>query len=90
MGLLDTLRSWFASESAEARDLGRTTRSRLEDELDRREAELAADPSEKLEMIQERAAETDAAFDAIRDRIEGRSGRADAVDELDREDPPPA
>lgn len=82
MGMLERLRSWLASESAEARDVGRRTRSRLEAALDRREAELAAGPSEKLEMLQNQAAENDAAIEAIRDRIEGRTARADAVDDL--------
>jgi phage shock protein A len=82
MGLLDTLRSWFASESAEARSLAGETRGRLEAELDRREAKLAASPEEKLDIIQGRIAEGETAFDALRDKIEGREARAEAVDEL--------
>lgn len=82
MGFLDSLRSWFASESAEAKKLGQSTQQRLETELDRREAELAASPSERIEMLQDEIADSDTTFDALRDKIEGRSERADATAEV--------
>jgi hypothetical protein len=82
MGFLDTLRSWFSREADEARDLGQRTRSRVEADLERREAELSATPGEKLDMIQRRIAEGDAGFDELRDRVEGRIHRADAQAEM--------
>lgn len=39
--------------------------------LDARERELHATPEEKMALEQERAVENDAAFDAVRRRIEG-------------------
>lgn len=40
--------------------------------LDRRERELEATPEERLAMEQERAAELDEDFEAVRRRIEGQ------------------
>lgn len=87
MGFLDRFRSWLATESAEARDLGRDTKHRLEADLEQREAELAASPSEKLDMLQQEIADSDSSFDQLRDRIEGRSAHASAVEELTDENP---
>ena len=90
MGFLDSLKAWFRSESEEAREIGRETKSRLEAELDRREAELGATPAEKLDMIQDRIAQDDP-FDELRDKIEGRGAGADAtaeVADLDRPEDP--
>lgn len=86
MGFLDSLRSWFSREADEARDLGQRTRTRLEADLDRREAELSATPAEKLDMIQRRIAEGETGFDELRDRVEGRIHRADAVTEVEAAD----
>ncbi len=82
MGFLDSLRNWFRAEAAEAKDVLDHTRARMETDLDRREAELAASPSEKLEMLQEEISAGDDGFEALRDKIEGRSAKADAVEEV--------
>ena len=82
MGFLDSLKTWFRSESADAKDLLGETRDRLASDLDRREAELHATPSERLEQLQEQIADGENSFDALRDKIEGREAKADAVDEL--------
>ena len=87
MGILDSLKAWFRAEAAEARDLGRETKGRLETELDRREAELAATPTERLEQLQSEIADGDATFGELQSKIEGRGLRADAdaeVSHLDR------
>ncbi|MEM7276178.1 MAG: hypothetical protein AAF547_24100 [Actinomycetota bacterium] len=81
MGVLDSLKAWFRTEAAEARDLGRSTQSRLEADLDRREAELALTPEERLDQLQQQI-EDDGGLDALRDKIEGRHLRADADAEL--------
>ncbi|MEM9565931.1 MAG: hypothetical protein AAGA93_25135 [Actinomycetota bacterium] len=82
MGFLDSLKAWFRTESNEARDLLDTTKSRMEADLDRREAEAAATPAERMEQLQEQIADGGDAFDAIRDKIEGRGLRAQAVEEV--------
>ncbi len=81
MGFLDSLKTWFRSESADAKDLLGDTKSRLETDLDRREADLAASPAERLERLQEQIAEDDS-FEALRDKVEGRGAKAEAVEEL--------
>lgn len=92
MGFLDSLKTWFRSESADAKDLLGHTRTRMESDLDRREAELAASPAQRLEQLQEQIAEDDS-FDSLRDKIEGRGAKAEAVEELagdpDRDGPHP-
>ena len=82
MGFLDSLRSWFRTEAAEAREVLDHTQSRMATDLDRREAALEAGPSERLEMLQEEISANDDGFEALRDRIEGRSAKADAVEEI--------
>lgn len=81
MGFLDSLKTWFRSESAEAKDLLGETRGRLETDLDRREADMAASPAERMEQLQEQIAGDDS-FDALRDKVEGRGAKAEAVEEL--------
>lgn len=81
MGFLDSLKSWLRTESADAKDLLGDTHSRMESDLDRREAELAASPAERLEQLQNQIAEDDS-FGSLRDKIEGRAAKADAVEEL--------
>lgn len=78
MGFLDSVKAWFQSEAAEARDLGQDTKGRLERELDRREADLALTPEERLEQLQSKI-EDDSGFAAIQDRIEHKEALADAA-----------
>ncbi len=82
MGILDSLKAWFRTETAEAKDLLGETKGRLESDLDRREAAAAASPAERIEQLQDEIASGDDGFDALRDKIEGRGLRAEAVEEL--------
>ncbi|MGI9595556.1 MAG: hypothetical protein ACR2QK_05330 [Acidimicrobiales bacterium] len=82
MGFLDSVKSWFKAEAAEAEDLGRKTKSRLEADLDRREAALNATPEQRLEQIQEQISDGDAGFDDLQAKVEGRQALADADAEL--------
>lgn len=81
MGFLDSVKAWFQNEAAEARDLGQETKGRLERELDRREADLARTPEERLEQLQSQI-EDDSGFAAIQDRIENRGALADATSDV--------
>ena len=78
MGFLDSMKAWFQSEAAEARDLGHETKGRLERDLDRREADLALTPEERLEQLQSKI-EDSTGFKAIQDRIEHKGALADAA-----------
>lgn len=78
MGFLDSVKSWLRSEAAEAKDLGEKTKSRLETDLDRREAEMNLTPQERMERLQEQI-EDGSSFEAIQDKIEGREALADAT-----------
>lgn len=82
MGFLDSVKSWFKEEAAEAADLGQETKSRLERDLDRREADLNLTPEERLEQLQDQIADGDDSFAAIQDKIEGRGALADATSEV--------
>lgn len=70
MSWWDRLRAALGRETAEARDLIDATEARLDADLRRREAELAAGPDEQLaSTLEEIAAEPDP-FAEIRARIE--------------------
>lgn len=81
MGMLDSLKAWFRTESAEAANLAQGTKGRLEADLDRREADLNLTPEERLEQIQQQI-DDDIGFDQLRDKIEGRHLKADATTEV--------
>lgn len=82
MGFLDSLKAWFRTEAAEAQDVGRGVKARMEADLDRREAELSASPQERFEQLQESMAANDGALDDLRAKIEGRGAMADASAEV--------
>ncbi len=89
MGFLDSVKSWFRSEAAEAGELGRETKTRLERDLDRREAELAATPEQRLEQLQDQIADGDTTFGDLQSKIDGRGALADATADvagIDRRD----
>lgn len=79
MGFLDSFKSWFKTEAAEAGELGRQTKGRLEAELDRRESELNATPAQRLEQLQEQIADGGSDFDELQAKIDGRGALADAA-----------
>lgn len=82
MGFLESVKSWFRSEAAEARQVGRSTKTRLERDLERREAELAATPEQRLEQLQGKIADGDATFEDIQGKIDGRGALADATTDV--------
>ncbi len=88
MGFFNTIKKWFSAEAAEVKESASAAKSRLEAEMDRREADLAATPEQKLERIQSEIDQDP--FAKIRDKIEGEQAHADAVDELTQptDDPP--
>jgi len=71
MGAWDRLRKAFRREKRELDDIVGDANARANAALDRREREHNASPTEKLAMEQERGADVDAEFEAVRNRIEG-------------------
>ena len=89
MGFLDRLSGWFRREAEDVATSLDELEDRLDADLTRRERELAADPSERMEMISEDTTSDDL-LASVRDRIEGSTARADAVEDLlDVERPEP-
>ncbi len=82
MGFLDSLKAWLKTEAAEAQDLGQATKSRLEADLDRREADLNLTPEQRLDQLQEKIAEGDSVFEGLQDKIDGREAHAEATADL--------
>jgi len=71
MGAWDRVRKAFRREKRELDDIVGDATTRADAALDRKERALEATPTEKLAMEQDRSAEVDAEFDAVRKRIEG-------------------
>ena len=71
MGAWDRIRKAFRNEKRELDDIVGDATDRANAALDSRERELDATPTERLTMEQQRAAEIDSEFDAVRKRIEG-------------------
>jgi len=80
VGFFDSIKKWFSSEAAELKESATEAKSRLEAEMDRREADLRATPEQKLEQIQTEIA--DDPFAEVRNKIDSHQAHADAVDEL--------
>ena len=67
----DRLRAIFRREKRELDDVLADATARGNETLDRREREQSASPEERLRIEQERAAEQDAEYEAMRRKIEG-------------------
>lgn len=70
MSLWDTVRNWFKSEAESARDLAQDLEAKWSTDLDRKEAELAATPEERIEQLQDQIADQSSVFDDLKARIE--------------------
>jgi hypothetical protein len=74
MGTWERIRAALRREKRELDDVVGDATKRADAALSEREHELTATPAEKLAMEQQRAAENDAEFEALRNRIEGKGG----------------
>lgn len=83
MGFLDTIKSWLGAEAAEANDLKNDLEARWNRDLDRKEAELAATPEERMRMIQDQIDDNRATLDELQAKVDGRNAAADATATLD-------
>ena len=88
MSLWDTVKSFFAREAADVKEGLDGLKDKLDAELTKREREMEATPSERIEMIEGDMAETESVFDRIEADIDGRSASADADEEVSGEEDP--
>jgi len=82
MGFLDKVGSFLKREAKDIGEAAEGVKDSFDKELTKREAELKMTPSEKIAALQRQAAETDAKFDSILDKAEGKEAVADATAEV--------
>ena len=70
MSLWESVKSWFRSESTEAREWSGDLQRDLSADLDRKEADLQASPAEKIESLQDQISGNTNTIDEIKGRIE--------------------
>ncbi len=80
MGFFNSVKKWFSSEATEVKESATAAKSRMDAAMDRREADLGATPTQKLEQIKSEI--SDDPFAEVRTKIDGKQAHADAVDEL--------
>ena len=81
MGLLSGITSCFKQEATDAKAAVDQLEQRLDVDLGRKERELAASPSERLDMLQDEIDQS-SGLDAVREKIERSAAHADASAEL--------
>ncbi len=84
MGFWDKVKAALGRESAEAKDIYRQAHDRLSSDLDRREAELAETPEEKLARMTKDLETAPDPFDEVRARLD------ELRDDAGVDDPPPS
>ena len=72
----------FKSEAADVKEgLGNVGRA-LDDELARKEREMAATPEERIDLILEEQEAEDARFEELTDKVLGKTAEAEAVQQV--------
>ncbi|NND01782.1 MAG: hypothetical protein HKN91_03265 [Acidimicrobiia bacterium] len=61
----------FKSEAADVKEGLQKAGKSISDELDRKQAELDAEPHERVDMLMEEADQADKQFEELEDRIKG-------------------
>lgn len=84
MALWDSVRAFFKREATDVREGFGNLRDKLDAELTRRETELEATPSERLDMIREDIESDGSVFDEIEDKIDARLSGGESLEELRR------
>lgn len=82
MGFLDKLGSFLKREAKDIGEAAEGVKDKLDEELTKREEELAMTPSEKIAALQEKATLGDDKLDRIADKALGREAMAEAVAEV--------
>ena len=83
MTFWETVKSWFRTESESAREWSADVQRDMSAELDRKEAELRATPSERIDQLQDQIAGNTDAFDEIKGKIAAAGIDPEAVDDQD-------
>lgn len=73
----ESIRSFLRREAADIKDGVDSLREKLDAELTRRERELEATPSERIEMLQSEIDKTDDVFDRLDAEIDARMRASD-------------
>lgn len=71
MSWWDRIVAIFKSEAADVKEGFQKAGKALSDELDRKQAELDAEPHERIDMLLEEGKEADSRFEELEDRIKG-------------------
>ena len=85
MTFWDSVKAFLRREAADVQEGISDLKDRLDAELTRREAELEASPSERLDMIREDIESGGSPLDAVEDKIDSRLSESDGADELRRQ-----
>ncbi len=72
MSFWDKVKSFLASEAKDVKEGIDALRDKLDAELTKRERELEASPSERIDMLEEEMDATDSVFDRIEADIDAR------------------
>jgi hypothetical protein len=88
MTLWDTLKSFFAREASDVKEGLDGLRDKLDAELTKREREMEASPSERIEMLEGEMGETESVLDRIEAEIDGRESSAEAAEEIRGDEEP--
>jgi phage shock protein A len=81
MGVWDSMKAWFKTEATDLGEAKQELETRLDQDLTRRERQLAETPEESLGRLQEEATDSEASFAAISDKIDQAVARAAAAAE---------
>ncbi len=85
MSLWKSLKKIFKKEAADVQEGLSSLRDKLDDELSRREREMEASPSERIEMIQGEVDATGSRMEELEAELDSRSAAADSADDLRRD-----
>ena len=82
MTFWESVKAFLRREASDVRDGFEDLKDRFDAELTKRETELEATPSERLDMIRDDIEQGDSVFDRIEDKIDARLGESDADEEI--------
>lgn len=82
MGFLDKLTGFLKGEAKDIGEMAESAKDRLDEELTKREHDLAQSPADKIRDIQQETLAEDAEFDRILDKAGVKQATADAEAEV--------
>ena len=82
MSWFDRIKTFFQQEARDAKEGLSKAGKTIDEELAKKERELAATPQERIDMILEEQQADDARFQELTDKVKGQVAGAEAVDEI--------